>query len=330
MRVRGRGRPQVLENPFRRMESNSMKTDRSTILSRFHGKVKQEIAGRWTDFYGRHLALSAANWDTFMRIHPVVRWWMKNLSLPVVGPAMRRLSKIDGEGNFSQAHILPINRNLDYQGKNQSVVIPINLIRQAIEQSSYRVIKHKCFCRDGCGCTDYPVDLGCIMLGEGCRSMVARGTARPATVDEALNHLERAAGLGLVCLTMWIGMEMMVLGIPEKDHDRIVEVCFCCPCCCQGLRFFKNYDPRFMSRFRSIGWRPEIAAACTSCGNCAEICPMRAIEGSANGFKVSDKCIGCGLCAFRCPQQAIVMQEVVPQKKDILDYFWGFRPTVNS
>ena len=297
------------------------------ILSR---EIREALAARGRLFYNRRFALSARNWDSLIRIHPVVRWWMKNLSLPLVGPAMRRVSRIDGEGNLSQAHILPIHRDLDYQGKNQSVVAPIDLVRKAIEQSSYRVIKHRCFCRDGCGCKDFPVDLGCIMLGEGCRTMVGRGTARAVTVDEALAHLERAAELGLVCLTMWIGMEMLVLGIPDRDHDRIVEVCFCCPCCCQGLKFFKHYDPAFMSRFRSIGWRPHSTEACTACGHCAAVCPMEAIRVEGGGMRVGDACIGCGLCAFRCSSRAIVMQETAPRKEDILDYFWGFRPKING
>lgn len=292
--------------------------------------AREEVAARGRVFAGRHLALSARNWDLLIRIHPVVRWWMKNLSLPVVGPAMRRISRIDGQGNLSQAHILPIHRDLDYRGGDRSVVAPIDLVRKAVEQSSYRVIKHRCFCRDGCGCKEYPIDLGCIMLGEGCRTMVGRGTARAVAVDEALAHLERAAALGLVCLTMWIGMEMLVLGIPDRDHERVVEVCFCCPCCCQGLKFFKHYDPAFLSRFRSIGWRPRNTEACTSCGRCAEACPMDALRVHGGGILVEGACIGCGLCAYRCPERAIVMEASAPGKDDILDYFWGFRPTLNG
>lgn len=293
-------------------------------------KKRNALSIKFDEYFAKKLALSKDNWDRYIKIHPFIRWWMKNLTLPVVGKFMRNMSEIDGEKNYSQGHIFPINRDLAYEGKNKNVVIPTDLVRKLITDSSYRVIKHKCFCRDGCKCKDYPIDHGCIMIGEGCRTMVERGTAREATIDEALAHLERGAELGLVCLTMWIGMEMVFLGIPEKDHDRIVEVCFCCPCCCQGLKFFKYYDKKFMSRFKSIGWHPVCNEDCTECGQCVEACPMEAITLGSDGFTVSEDCIGCGLCAFKCPSKALSMEERVPMKDNLLDYFWGFRPRIDN
>jgi NAD-dependent dihydropyrimidine dehydrogenase PreA subunit len=300
------------------------------ILNKTAKGKRSKLAYKWEKFFNSRFALSKDNWDSYIKIHPFIRWWMKNLSMPVFGPMMRRMSEIDGKHNLSQGHIFPINRDLNYEGQNDSVVIPIDLVKKAIKESSYRVLKHKCFCRDGCGCKNYPIEQGCIMIGEGCRTMVARGTARPVTIEEALNHLETGAKHGLVCLTMWVGMEMVMLGIPEEDHGKIIEVCFCCPCCCQGLRFFKYYDKKFMSRWRSIGWGPVCNDDCTQCGICADACPMKAITIGKDGFSINEKCIGCGICAFNCPDKALSMREKVLMKNNLLDYFWGFRPKINS
>jgi hypothetical protein len=225
-------------------------------------------------FFTRYIAISKDNWDKYIKIHPLIRWWMKYLSLPVLGPLMRRLSVMDGRDNPTQAHIFPINRNLNYDGKAESTTMPVDLVRKAAQDASFRAIKHNCFCRDGLQCQKYPIDLGCLMIGEGCRCMVERGTAREATEEEALAHIERAAELGLVCLTMWVGMEMVMLGVPEERRDQVLEICFCCPCCCQGLRSFKYYDRRFMSRFRSIGWTPAASEDCLACGACEALCQI--------------------------------------------------------
>ena len=78
------------------------------------------------EFYRRHFALNEDNWDTLVKRHYILKWWMKNLSLPVFGYFMRRISKIDGRDNYSQAHIFPINRDLNYEGENLNVVLPVD------------------------------------------------------------------------------------------------------------------------------------------------------------------------------------------------------------
>ena len=55
---------------------------------------------------------------------------------------------------------------------------------------------------------------------------------------------------------------------------------------------------------------------------------MEAISLNTNSISVSDACIGCGICASTCPQKAIHMAQTAPIKKEILDYFWGFRPEI--
>jgi NAD-dependent dihydropyrimidine dehydrogenase PreA subunit len=252
------------------------------------------------------------------------------LSLPLVGSRIKEWLRLDG--SMTQGYIVPINRDLGYQGKASNTVTPIHMVQRAIEESSYRVVMNKCMCRDCHSCKNYPIELGCIMLGEACRKMVSSGIARYVTVEEALDHLEHAAQLGLVSVTAWAEIEALWMGISPEQHERYMEICLCCPCCCIGFHQLKKVMsvPVMKDRFRSVGWKACCTGDCISCGLCVDACPMDAIELSGKGISVSDECIGCGLCAFQCPEKAIAMEESEPMKDHILDYFRWFRPQVNG
>jgi formate hydrogenlyase subunit 6/NADH:ubiquinone oxidoreductase subunit I len=49
----------------------------------------------------------------------------------------------------------------------------------------------------------------------------------------------------------------------------------------------------------------EVNDNCTSCGSCADICQMDAIEMNDFAYVNKDRCIGCGLCVSECPADAI-------------------------
>lgn len=46
-------------------------------------------------------------------------------------------------------------------------------------------------------------------------------------------------------------------------------------------------------------------AKCNGCGNCIDICPVRAIEITDAKAEVNGDCMDCGACVEQCPQQAI-------------------------
>ena len=295
------------------------------------GRDKQKKIGKYfQDFYLRHLSMTRNNWEVYRRMWTLVDKSVGLLSIPFIGSRIKELLRLDG--SHTQGYLVPLNRDLDYQGKTPGGVTPISIVQRAIEESSYRIIMDKCICRDSHTCKNYPIEMGCIMLGEACRKMVGSGVGRYATVEEALDHLERAAELGLVAGCAWAEIEALALGIAPEQHDRYVEICLCCPCCCVALHQMKKLMsvPAMKDRFRSVGWRACGTDDCISCGQCIDICPMEAIELSGKGISVSDECIGCGLCAFKCPEQAIAMEETEPMKDHILDYFRWFRPQVNG
>ena len=56
---------------------------------------------------------------------------------------------------------------------------------------------------------------------------------------------------------------------------------------------------------------------CSGCGECAENCPINAIEISPDDEPVIDEeiCIGCGVCALKCDTEAM---RLVPRKQKVL------------
>jgi ferredoxin len=79
------------------------------------------------------------------------------------------------------------------------------------------------------------------------------------------------------------------------------------------LRFARDTRTRGVispSRFQAA----VSTAACTGCGLCTDICPVKAISLDPDSTALIEKndCIGCGLCATVCPTGAISLEEVRP------------------
>ncbi len=275
------------------------------------------------------LAINARNWSTFAFLLQLFGKLAKYTGIPVLGALLKRIAFFDRpEKNFTQGYTLNLNQDLTSRGSYQNTVLPISLIQKAIKESTYRAIMTRCICRDGKKCEHYPVDFGCIFIGEGSRVVEERGVARSVTVEQALEHVQTAAEKGLIGQCLWIEAEKFVWGIEEKNLHQFLEICFCCPCCCVALQNFGKASRDVQERFRTIGWKASSLAGCNGCGECETVCPMRAITVSEDHISVSELCLGCGTCAATCPNKAIQLDPISPIKGDIKEYFWGFTPEV--
>ncbi|MHB9133056.1 MAG: NuoI/complex I 23 kDa subunit family protein [Armatimonadota bacterium] len=81
--------------------------------------------------------------------------------------------------------------------------------------------------------------------------------------------------------------------------------------------------PRYRGRFVLVRDPESHELRCTGCGICAQACPGRCIEVTAENKKVAtyqldlDKCLFCGLCVEACPFEALgMMQEGAPGQRD--------------
>ncbi len=271
------------------------------------------------------IAVSSGNWKIYTKIFQFVARNARFFENAVVGSFLRRLALIDKpEKNFTQGYI--VNLNVDVSEEVKNVTLPIEYIRKAVKESSYRAIMHKCICRDGNHCSEYPIDLGCIFLGEGARVTEERGVARSVTIEEALLHVDRAAEYGLIGQCVWIEAEQYVWGVTDEDLYKFLEVCFCCPCCCAAIQFYTTVGRQIQSRFQSVGWKASIDDHCDDCELCLQECKLKAISKIDSDYYVSDFCLGCGTCVSKCPKNAIKLKPLGETKETIEEYFFGFKP----
>ncbi|MDD5223942.1 MAG: 4Fe-4S binding protein [bacterium] len=243
------------------------------------------------------------------------------LGYPVIGPMLKKLAKLDRP---AKTQTYALNLNADVADKAQGVVLPIDMMKQAVRQAGYRSIMDHCLCRSAYDCHDFPHDHGCIFLGEGAKGVVKNRLGREASVEEALAHIDKGAQLGLIGQAMWIEVERLLLGVKYEGVSNWLEICFCCPCCCGAFKLVRDTSQKdIKGRFRSIGWKAGLDdKICNQCRKCVKLCPVHAISLQGKQVVIDEQaCLGCGFCAAHCPQKAIKLSLQSPLQGTIQDYF---------
>jgi ferredoxin len=184
------------------------------------------------------------------------------------------------------------------------VVLPSRVVEHFIEQASVHWIMNACICRDSSGCRDYPVDLGCLFLGEAAAG-INPALGRRVTREEALEHARRCREAGLVHLVGRNKLDTVWLGV--GPGDRLLTICNCCPCCCLWRVLPKISSDIGQRVTRMDGVNVSVKDRCVGCGTCATpgICFVDAIRLEGDHARIDDACRGCGRCVEVCPQGAI-------------------------
>lgn len=199
----------------------------------------------------------------------------------------------------SKISYLPINESLRVEGRP----MPADTIAEFIEHTPYRVIMNSCLCRTARNCSDFPLDIGCLFMGQSAMQLPPQ-VSRCVDSGEALQHLEKAITAGLVPLVGKVRFDNFAFLIP--DEKKLLSVCFCCPCCCM-MGYYRHLPSQQLDDVfpRIEGLSIEVTDSCQGCGDCAQKCYMRAIS-IVNGRAVhSGKCRGCGRCARVCTHGAV-------------------------
>jgi ferredoxin len=287
------------------------------IASWFRRKVQDRLQGREyimtrEDFSDLSKAIRYSNWMAPRFAHK--KWYQKMMNA-VFGPV---------ENPKIRSRVIPLNAQVK---KSKNAVVPYQLIDDFIDSAGFLIILDECLCRKGMECKDYPVNFGCIMLGEGARTLLKGNHGREVTAKEAKKHVREAEKHGLVPFAAHAKAEEQVMGIPEEQHHKFIELCLCCPCCCVAMKNLKYYTPEIhRHNFINVGFAAKALPDCTGCNKCVSACPSDAIKKNGNKVWVKeDICIGCGICQYTCEHDAIRLVQIGKPRGELMDYFDGLR-----
>lgn len=181
----------------------------------------------------------------------------------------------------------------------EGVLMPSTLVERIIDRAGSIFIMDRCNCRENLHCEHYPVDLGCMFVGEAA-TFIPDTRGRSATKQEAREHMRKWLDAGLYMHAGHIPVDAPSFTV-GGDEYKMMSICGCCHCCC---------SVRFLPLYTSLkGLTLEIDYdTCVGCGTCFDNCGFKAMK-IVNGKAVNDPeiCKICGHCAENCPQNAITI-----------------------
>lgn len=187
--------------------------------------------------------------------------------------------------------------------RREKVVLPGVVVDHFIEKASFRFLMDACICRDSSKCKQYPIDIGCLFLGEAARG-INPALGRTVTVEEARALQHRSEGLGLINLVGKNRLDKVWLGVDPVE--RLLTICHCCECCCLWKLLPVVSDSIVNLVHKLEGVEVAVASGCKGCGKCGRVCFVQAISYRDGKAVIDEKmCRGCGRCVLHCPEEAI-------------------------
>lgn len=194
---------------------------------------------------------------------------------------------------------IKINKKIPQQ---ESIAVPSKIVEYFIKKSGYRFIMNFCICREAMQCENYPIELGCLFMGDAAKG-INKEFGHEATKEEALEHVKKCREQGLIYLIGRDRIDEAWLGV--GPGTRLLVVCNCCECCCLW-RMIPKMDKKTGSVVKKIpGIKIEITDKCIGCGKCKDVCFVDTIRIKDGKSIIGDECRVCGRCADICPNDAI-------------------------
>ena len=196
---------------------------------------------------------------------------------------------------------IQIDMKLD---RPEETTLPSEIIHHFIEKANKHWIMNSCICRDAATCEDYPIDYGCLFMGEAVEDINPE-LGRRVTKEEAHDYVRKCREAGLVHLIGRNKLDAQWLGV--SLGDKLLTVCNCCPCCCLW-KMLPDLTPDIGRKITKMsGVEVKVTDACVGCGTCTEenVCFVNAISMVDGKAVISAECRGCGRCVEVCPNNAI-------------------------
>lgn len=149
---------------------------------------------------------------------------------------------------------------------------------------------------------DAPLEV-CSTFGGATNYMIRHNFSREISKSEMLENLARSKEMGLVLCA-------------DNVKNDISFICHCCGCCCNALAGLTKFGyPNAVVTSNYIA-RCDFDT-CAECGDCAEACPIDAIEMVPDyGPEIDTSfCLGCGVCAVKCSTDAM---RLLPREQRVL------------
>lgn len=220
--------------------------------------------------------------------------------LPVLGAVVdNSLFRGDDIVYLPHDRVIEVNRVI---GEGDQMFLPSAVIDRFIEESGYRVIMNWCFCRKANDCRDYPVDMGCLFLGESAKK-IDPWLGRSVTKEEAREHMKKCREAGLVQLVGHNRLDAVWMN--AFPDTKLMTICNCCTCCCLW-KMLPDLPDRISSKVTGVpGLEVVVNDRCAGCGTCTKACFLDAISIVDGKAVISDQCRGCGRCSIQCKKGAI-------------------------
>ncbi len=184
--------------------------------------------------------------------------------------------------------------------------LPSQIVHEFIEKAKYPWIMNFCICRDSSTCKDYPIDYGCLFMGEAVLDINPH-LGRVVSKEEAHEYVRKCREAGLVHLIGRNKLDAMWLNV--KPGEKLLTICNCCPCCCLW-KILPDLKPEIGRKITKMdGVNVEVTDACVGCGTCTQddVCFVNAIQLINGRAVISSECRGCGRCVEVCPERAIAL-----------------------
>jgi ferredoxin len=237
------------------------------------------------------------------RLFPLRFFFAKFTKIPILGKLMDRMFfENDRIFYMPKDKLIQINQSVN---QDDSIVLPSEVLNYFIDKSKHHVVMNFCICRKSKDCEHYPQDLGCLFLGEAALNIDPK-LGKRVTKEEAKVYVKKCREAGLVHL---IGRNKLdSVWLKAKPPEKLLTICNCCECCCLWM-MLPNLSKEISSKVTKLeGLEIEVTDKCTGCGECVDICFVRAIKIVGRQAIINDNCRGCGRCVDNCRFNAIEMR----------------------